>query len=125
MRFERLTYSIHPTFADPSVCEIETNPRGTTYAVSVYDGNGHREIQASAEAILPILDSVNRLSLPIPTAVFGLDGTVYSLRIGAGNSVTYSWWQRLPDEWGSLEAIVAAIEALSGIEKQQSWMGQR
>lgn len=120
MRFGRITYSIEPSFASKSVCEIDSAPRNMTYAVSVSDGNGYREIQASAEAVLPILNAVQRLSLPIPSDVDGLDGTIYSLKVGELNSATYSWWGSLPCEWSALEAIVAAIEVLSGIKEQQT-----
>src|SRR5262245_23690641 len=92
MRFDKIMYSIEPSFADRSICEIETNPRNSTYAVTVNDGNGHREIQATADTILPILDAVKRLSLPVPTDVAGCDGTFYSLKVGVFNSVTYTWW---------------------------------
>ena len=117
MRFDRITYSIKPSFADSSFCHIEKDARAAVYSVFVKIGNAEQGFQISTENVLPILDAIERLSLPIPTDVRAFDGTVYSLKIGALNSVTYSWWEELPAEWSALEEIVKAIEAISGIKE--------
>jgi hypothetical protein len=120
MAIDRITYSIKPSFAESSFCEIQRNVGGNTYGISVEDKKGRRQIRVTEEAVLPIADAVARLRLPVPTDVLGLDGTIYSLTIGTLTSVTYSWWMSLPAEWAALQEIIAAIKAISGIMEQEA-----
>jgi hypothetical protein len=120
MEFSRITYSIKPSFAGESFCEIAKDPRKSTYSVFVNDENGHRWIQASDDDILSIFDAVAQLRLPVSADVCGLDGTTYELTFGTANKVTYSWWESLPKEWAELEKVVLAIEAISGITEQET-----
>ena len=66
MRFHRIAYSIEPSFAAPSFCEVETKGHDTPDFVFVKDENGQRRIQLSAETILPILTAIKQLSRAAP-----------------------------------------------------------
>jgi hypothetical protein len=118
MEINRITYSIKPSFAKESFCEIEKNTHRATFSVFVKNGNGQRQVQVSEESVLPILDAVKQLRLPIHDDDCGFDGTTYELTIGRTNRVTYSWWENLPEEWAELGKIVSAIVAISGIIEQ-------
>jgi hypothetical protein len=64
-----------------------------------------------AEKILEMLSAVK--ICPIPNWTVGCDGTQYELEIIRGlNSVHYSWWPHLPDQWESLKPIVDILDEL-------------
>lgn len=43
---------------------------------------------------------------PVTPSVYGLDGTIYTLRFSSGfNEVEYRWWCDLPAEWSELQPI--------------------
>lgn len=51
---------------------------------------------------------------PVTEDIYGLDGTVYTLRYSAGlNSVDYCWWCDLPAAWSELQPIIDRLLAIS------------
>lgn len=67
------------------------------------------------------LDELRRLlpGGPLATqsnALFGPDGTAFTLTIGRGaNAVEYSWWSRPPAEWECLREIVRLLVTSAGV----------
>ena len=82
-----------------------------------------REIRLSSERMAPITRAVSDLRLPPLVGGDGLDGTMYSLTVGALNSIKYSWWETIPDEWAALHPIIAEIERLTDLRNDKPYLG--
>ena len=64
---------------------------------------------------------LERLSLKpfLPRTHFGLDGISYSLGFGSfWHNSRFSWWNRLPDAWQDLQAILKLVEANLAIARE-------
>jgi hypothetical protein len=48
---------------------------------------------------------------------------MYSLAVGALNSIKYSWWETIPDEWAALQPIIAEIERLTDLHNEKAYLG--
>jgi hypothetical protein len=48
---------------------------------------------------------------------------MYSLTVGTLNSIKYSWWQTIPDEWVALQPIIAEIERLTDLRNEKAHLG--
>ncbi len=123
MLWPRITYSIEPSFEDGSSCEF--NPKGEdgTHTVHIQVRYAQREIRLSSERMAPITRAVSDLRLPPLVGGDGLDGTMYSLTVGALNSIKYSWWETIPDEWAALHPIIAEIERLTDLRNDKPYLG--
>lgn len=78
---------------------------------SLYPGDRVREVPLADPE--PLLEALGHLTLPIvPEGAMGLDGTSWTLVITRGfNTVTLTWWGKLPREWGALGHFLAQVDA--------------
>ena len=123
MLWPRIRYSIEPSFEDGSLCEF--NPKGEdgTYTVHIQVRYAQRQIRLSSDVMAPIARAVSDLRLPPLAGGDGLDGTMYSLTVGTLNSIKFSWWETIPDEWAALLPIIAEIERLTDLRNEKAYLG--
>ena len=123
MFFPRITYSIRPSFEEGSWCEF--NPKGDqgNYKVHVQVRYAQGTVRLRLDQMRFLVQAVSDLRLPALPSDGGLDGTSYSLRIGVAPSVTYEWWQSIPEEWAILQPITTEIERLTDITNEKSYLG--
>jgi hypothetical protein len=123
MLWPRIAYSIEPSFEDGSLCEF--NPKGEdgTYMVHIQVRYAQRQIRLSSEQMASIVRAVSDLRLPPAAGGDGLDGTIYSLTVGTLNSIKYSWWETIPDEWAALLPIIAEIERQTDLRNENAYLG--
>ena len=115
MASARIAYSVRPSFEEGTFCEFNRSPRDDGYLVHVQESHAQRKFAVSAEKMRSLLSALANLRLAVPSEdVEGLDGTIFSLTVGVLTSVTYSWWETIPDEWRELRAIVTEIQNLTG-----------
>lgn len=113
----RITYSVRPSFQEESFCEFNRSRTDDSYNVHVQSPYSQQRIVVSAEKMSSLLGALRDLRLAVPTEnVEGLDGTIYSLTVGTTTSVTYAWWESIPDEWSELRVIVTEILNLTGMK---------
>jgi hypothetical protein len=91
----------------------------------------HRLINRSAweqQVSVTALESVrSMLEVPVtmtPRWAFGVDGTTYEVRFGAGkNAVQYKWWGRTPPGWEPLATLVRQLSKMARVSDvlQREW----
>ena len=137
---ERITYSVFPAFEDcVSVFVMTSSDSASTIAVrsrwnrdcdhAVFQSPTERikhpetfeptiasdELSVSASKLDSLIESTQRLSLPIDPAYDGLgcDGVTYELRFGHGFFFSrLQWWVKLPKRWKTLEPLITKLDAL-------------
>lgn len=123
MFWPRIEYSVRPSDEDGSFCEFIPKGDNGTYTVHVQVRYAQRQILLSPELMSPLIHAIGDLRLPPLACGGGLDGTIYSLTIGTLNTVTYGWWESIPDEWPALQPIIAEIERLTDLRNEKSYLG--
>ena len=118
-----IAYAIKPSFEDGSSCGFTPKGEDGTYTVHIQVKYAQRRMHLSSEQMAPIARAVSNLRLPPLASGNGLDGTMYSLTVGALNSITYSWWETIPDEWAALQPIIAEIERLTDLRNEKAYLG--
>jgi len=123
MLWPRIAYSIEPSFEDSSWCEFTPKREDGTYTVHIQVKYAQRQIRLPSERMAPIARAVRDLRLPPLVGGGGLDGTMYSLTVGALPSIKCSWWMTIPDEWAALQPIIAEIEMLTDLRNEKAYLG--
>ncbi len=123
MLWPPIAYCIEPSFEDGSSCGFSPKGEDGTYTVHIQVKYAQRRINLSSEQMAPLVRAVRGLRLPPLASGRGFDGTMYSLAVGALNSIKYSWWETIPDEWAALQPIIAEIERLTDLRNEKAYLG--
>jgi len=91
--------------------------RTQNYQIATYIGEQDPYIEPvsvreiDAKAVERLLDNLARTRIPlIPEFITGRDGWMVHIEILYGmNSVKYSWWLHIPEQWGILREVVQFI----------------
>jgi len=84
------------------------------YRVHTLRGLGNQDFHIPESRMQGLYELIENLKLPCSIEDnSGFDGTSYEIRIGISPSITYSWWEKLPNEWESLERIIKEINMIS------------
>jgi hypothetical protein len=116
MQPSRITYRVSHSFRpnEDLAIELNWNARSDTYKAHVFRGIGNRESTLAKGKAFQLVQLVRELRLAAITSSHdGLDGTSYELTIGSVVAISYRWWEKLPDEWNELNAIVQILIELS------------
>jgi len=121
MDYPRITYSVRPSFEGDIDVEMNWNHDQSHYDVHIKEGISQRHITVSQEQVQELLAAIASLQLSAPKkALWGLDGTTFSLTIGLGLStkMTFTWWLEIPESWTDLKPIVKQIEQLADVDSK-------
>ncbi len=110
-----IKFQVSPSFPDDIEIEIILENRGDKWVLSggygkMYDKQKVEKDIPSTQVnrVLAFLSS-SRIS-PIPTFAMGVDGTTYSLEVSTGyNSVSYTWWGTIPDEYEPFKELIKSL----------------
>lgn len=88
-----------------------------SYQIATYIGEQDSDKEpvsvrdVDAKALESLLDNLTRSRIPImPEFIAGCDGWTVDIEIWHGmNSVKYSWWVHLPEQWGILREVIQFI----------------
>ncbi len=121
MDYPRITYSVRPSFEGDIDVEMNWNSDQSRYDVHIKEGVSKRHITVSLDQVQELLAAIATLQLSAPKkAVWGLDGTTFSLTIGLGLStkMIFTWWSEIPEAWSDLKPIVKRIEQLADVDSE-------
>ncbi len=106
----------HLMYKGGLIIEIEWEDHTRKFFIKVEeDEDGKERIVYRNERLNKFIDKVAALRIPpLAEGSCGLDGTNYCLMIGRDSTVSaYKWWEELPSEWKSLEAIIRDMEEIA------------
>jgi hypothetical protein len=117
MTRSRISYSVEPSFEPEKAITVEVGwvDRRKQYCVDVKRGGRTKRKWVDSDSRLDeIMVASAGLHLPLlAEGPVGLDGTVYSFKIGIAPSVEFSWWQELPDSWKALADIIQQMNIIA------------
>lgn len=75
-------------------------------------------IEVSQFEVDNLFDKIAKIRVSgLPDSVYGLDGTTHTFRLGSGmNSVTYEWWEDLPEGFESLRPVLEILFRMAGLD---------